>query len=113
MEVRKERVGDPTQAVSPSLVAEFRVDAETQNLGLCGIKVAQLRLDAGNLDASCRGKIKGIENQQHVLFAAVVRKLDCLAVLGLKREVRCVCTGFNDSHYFIPILVFSVAADHP
>jgi hypothetical protein len=98
VEVGEQRVVDATHAVGPGLVAELGIDGDTQNLGIRGLEIALDGVEAGDLPASCRREVEGIEDQQHVLGALEAGQRDLLLVVAVELEIGGFLPGLDDAH---------------
>ena len=60
MEVGEQRELDPVETLRPRLVAELRIDTQTQNLGLGRVELLEKSVQTRNLDASGGREIQRI-----------------------------------------------------
>jgi hypothetical protein len=98
VEVREEREGDPIKTGGPDLVAVLGINADTQNLGVAGLKVALQRVETRDFSASCGGEIEGIEDEEHVLLARVVGELNRCVQVALQAESRRISAVCDEGH---------------
>lgn len=98
VEVGEQREVDPAKAVGPCLVAELGVDGDAQNLGVSGLELLTKRVEAGDLDASCRGEVERVEDEHDVLLALEVGELHGLVRVARQLEVGGVRPHRDDGH---------------
>ena len=98
VKVGQEGKVDSTEAVGPGLVAELAVNGDTQHLGIGGLELREQRVEAGNLNASSRGEVEWIEDQEQVLLPGKVLGADLVAFVAVQLERRQLCSGLDQGH---------------
>ncbi len=99
VEVGKQGVGNASEAASPSLVTELAIDADTQNLGITGIKLVLKTVESRDFEASCGGEVERVEHEKNVLLTLEARQLDLGVKVTVQLEVGCLCACFDHNDW--------------
>lgn len=91
VEIGQQGEGDAIKTVGPRFVTELAIDADTQNLGITGLELAEQAVESRDFDASCRGEVEGVEHEKNVLLTLETRKLDLRIKVAIQFEFGCLC----------------------
>ena len=91
VEVGEQGEADAVEAGGPCFVTELAIDADTQNLGITGLELAEQAVESRDFDASCRGEVERVEHEKNVLLTLEARKLDLRIKVAIQLEIGCLC----------------------
>ncbi len=89
LKIGQQREGNTSQIASPIGVAMNTVDADTQNLGVCGLEARQKSLDSRHFLTSGGRPVEWVEEQQDVPPIAEVSERNLSTELVVQAEPRC------------------------
>ena len=66
MEIGQKRKRDSAHLARPIGVRETTIYADTQNLGVCSLKLREFALNLRNFTTSCRGEVERVKHHHYV-----------------------------------------------
>ena len=98
VEICEKRKVDFPESLSPCFVAELRIYAHTQDLGIGRVELLQQSVQTRNLDASSRGEVEGVGDEQYILLAPELGQRNRRVEMTVEREVRCRGSSSDQRH---------------
>src|SRR5205085_10075872 len=92
VEIGWQRVSEAAETAGKSLMGMDAIDADAQNLGVPLLEARKVALQRGELVSSASCPVKGVEGQDDVLAAAILREGDRITHGGGQRKVRGLLT---------------------
>lgn len=90
VEVSEQGVVDACETAGPCFVTELAINADTQNLGITGLELAEQAVESRDFEASCRGEVERVEYEKNVLLTLEARQLDLGVKVAIQLEVGCL-----------------------